>query len=432
MMNNLYKSGYQSRFSAVRLLNYDHVSQLFVFDRKTKTLLSFPESKPITPFFSGNTLTTPSHTAVPGAVRLLPGTLYQTVSPVANATALDSAYTAGSAGDALFARFFAHDDLTVTKVYFDVASYGGTAANVNDISVEIRSGTSSAPTMTGGGLLSSEVVNPSSVVGWSGATGLSAACTKGNFYWVVVADPDGNGTDFARVSYSSGASGIPSLSGTNAPWVSYVSTNGGSSVTPNAYSSFVLIFSNGETLGASYNGSTTANNANQKGIVCPNGLPFIVRLRGLILQSVTASTITGGNMWLGSGAGPNGTGDMNTTTTVKQWNTTTTLNGVVFDTVTPIPVSTTFRAVFTFSGAGVSVTKRTITPNITALKAALPGRGYFGYAEANGTTNWDNDDLFAVANVSMLIEEIAPIVSYLPERTYPVVPAGRTYPTYGL
>lgn len=170
-------------------------------------------------------------------------------------TALNSNYTSGSAGACTGGLFWHHIASNITDIYYRIASYTGTAANVNDINVEVRTYdfTNHKPTTGAPGLTELVVSNPASATGWIKVTGFNAAPTANARFFVVVGDPDGNGTDCANVTRSIGFT-IDHQQGPLGFIVGACnSTNGFSTISyaVDCYPALVLVHANGSVQGNS-------------------------------------------------------------------------------------------------------------------------------------------------------------------------------------
>lgn len=234
-------------------------------------------------------------------------------SVVMTTIALDSAYTAGSAGDAIAARFLCTRTVTLNAIYFYISSYVGTAANVNDIDYEVRTGSSTAPTTTGGALLTSGTVNPSSATGWIGITGLSQSLTGGAHYWIIIADANGNGTDHAVV-HQRAAGQQPGGATRDAILYQACRTTAGFSAGATrdaAISKILAVFSDGTAAGSPYVSNTLlTNDSNQKGLYL-SGVTEDISIIGATSDIASGSTL---KVYVGSTGPSSGEAASGTTT----------------------------------------------------------------------------------------------------------------------
>jgi hypothetical protein len=124
------------------------------------------------------------------------------VANVAEGTlALDSAYTYGSAGDAIMAMaFIAPESANLTDIWFKVSSYSGTWGSTDgNINWSIREGMNGnripGTTLTGSGTFALD----GSTTGWWHMSGLSVALTAGKQYLLILADADGGATNYVTL-----------------------------------------------------------------------------------------------------------------------------------------------------------------------------------------------------------------------------------------
>lgn len=422
-------NSYKSRYTAVR--EYfpitNELSELFILDRKKQQLFTYPDCKLIHYPFRGGILSYPGYTNIPTALRIVPNISIQSTL-THGTTALSSAYTAGSAGNAGYSRIQGWGNITISSVYFFIPSFTGTAASVTTVNLEIRSGTATAVDNTGPGLLASASINPGGTTGWKVFSGINLALSAGNYYWIPIADADGNGTNFANINRSI----------TNFPYgseltiypfnIGYTTTNGGSTVTAqNTSSSFVVIFSDGNILGIPFASSAVSGGSNSRGLRFLNGFPFDCILHGLVWRPTASSSVSGGSIWTGT-TGPTGTPFLTSTTMIKQWVSSANNYAVLFSTPTTLTHDTSFRAVINLSGAASTLTKFSMGSGADAtLKTAMPGYGEWYWTE-NSAGVW-SDETDAFAAIGLIIDEITPVPASIATRIYPVIPDERIYPT---
>lgn len=434
-------NSYESRFIPVRFLNFRHdvLSDIFIFDRKKLDLLSFPDTKQLPQYvknnpFSGGIFAYPSHSAMSLAVRAFPHELMPTSSLTrVSGHALDSAWTAGSAGDGSGSRFYCVDDISITKVYFYTHSFTGTAANVNDVDIEIRSETGTYQIDTSGpGLLGSATVVPSTTANrHNGYTSFNVALTKDLMYFVLIVDPDGNTTDY--ISISTEISGNTMLANTGIIYthMGIGTTNGGTTYGVNTASGLLIFFSDGTILGSPAFATSSPSSSATRGMKIKNGFTFPIKPRALIgIGSSPGTSISGAQIWTGT-TGPSGTPFLSSSQFVKQNNDSSRYAGYYFSNPGIIENLTSFRAVFTYSGSVGNLAKLTVSPTgNTDLQSALPGGGNFVWTESSGGSWADDND--SISTITLMVDEIGYITSPLPLRVYPAVPDERTYPTYGV
>lgn len=332
------------------------------------------------------------------------------IAPVGTTHALDSAYVAGTGGDAVASKVFMMETLTLTNIYFNIVSpYTGIAANVTNIDWEIRTGTVSAPTTTGGGLVATGTIDPASAVGWINISGLSQSLTAGTIYFIIIGDANGNGTDYATALRYFTYGGID---GTlqYALAMTVHTANGFITTTPIARGGpIVLVFSDGTVSGIPFATAVLpTSGTNRKGLRL-DGLTEQLKVFGWVSEE--AGGISGIELIAGDTV-PGGSTIASSTWTIT--NSTNVKAGAVFATPQTLAKATPYRCVMTFGSAGNMPRKVQIGTGVDAnLRAAMLGGGSWYYAEANGTTDWANDDVNAWPNMGVWIEDQVEIVSDL-------------------
>jgi hypothetical protein len=326
-------------------------------------------------------------------------------APSATTLALNAAYTYGSTGPAYGGRVVLPATKTLNEVYWNAEQYFGTAANVNDIDVEVRND-SSKP---GNTLHASVTKNPSSATGWIRTTGFTQSMTGGTIYWIVVADPDGNGTDRVQCRASWNApSGIPGEHWATGSWFAGASTTNGWSTA--SISSrpplLVLVFSDGSVVGVPYTAANaTTSDTNQKGMLISGGFAAGFKLWG-VTADANIAVWNAVNVWSGS-SGPTGTPFAQATKGLPQLTSITSTNiaGFVFDNPVSLAAETTYRVVFAFSGNATRPSKLSIGTGADAnLRKAMLGGGNIQYTTQNAGPGW-TDDQDAVPQMALLIED---------------------------
>lgn len=298
--------------------------------------------------------------------------------------ALDSAYTFGSAGDAIASRCSVIESETLNSVYFRVVSYTGTAANVNDLNFQLRNETSGLPGST---LHTSATKDPASATGWIALTGLSFAMTAANSpYWAILGDADGNGTDFATLMRSVNLSLPEQIAFSQA---SQTTDGWGTQTLVVAPGSVLLVFASGRTLGCPFTASNVTSNTNKKGYVLGGFTTGVDLIGMMVAQDADYDRI---EWWAGS-AGPSGSATQTGTLRIFANTAATTVAGMVFAGGLQLAAGATGRLTVDSSVGGTTTLRRFNigTGEDATLRSAMIGGGAFSYAEANGTTNWAND-----------------------------------------
>lgn len=333
--------------------------------------------------------------------------------------ALDSAYTYNSAGDAIASIWRAPAALGLTAAYVFITAYTGTAANVNDLNFELRDHSTNKPGST---LHTSGSVNPSSATGWIQVTGLSFTTVADTVYWGVLADADGNGTDFATVLRN-----VPNEIPNHQMATASQSTDGfttagaSTSLTP----SLMLRCGDVATIGWPFTASTSpSNNTNRRGLNMSTGPSAPMKLYGMVLDDLTLSNGTSVEVWA-NGSGPSGTPTGTATMAVMAGANTAPTAGFAFAAGTGFMLQpgTPYRIVFTFSGNSVSCARMQIgTGSDAALRRARWGGGDYYWAQANATTDWSNDNVDEFPSVFLIKEDL-----FDPDH-FSAVTRGRTRP----
>lgn len=329
---------------------------------------------------------------------------WNTAASLAQTTlALDSAYTFNSAGDAITSRIHAFPlpNDTLTDIYFYITGYTGTAANVTTINYEVRNVASGLPGTT---LHASGTVNPASATGWIHISGLSFAMVQGTAYAIVIADADGNITDYATVLRNVTVDSTIDryLSG-----IALQTTGGWASGNATSFigANIVLAFSSGAVLGRPF--ALSANSGfttNQRGLYVTS---FTEQIKLAGFQSLnTSAGFSGINLWEGA-TGPAGSAAANGDTVITD----ATLaggvnNGFVFDAPYTCLKNTVYRVVLTYGSSAAVPPKMQIGTGADAnLRKAMLGGSAMYWAEANAAIDWSNDDLNAWPDVALLIED---------------------------
>lgn len=311
---------------------------------------------------------------------------------------LNSAYTYNSAGNAVGARLQLLSAKTINNIYFFITAFGGTAANVDDINVELRNDTSNKPGTTAH---ISTTKNPSSTTGWINVSGLSFAASAATQYWLSVADADGNATDFATVlARTALLTAVANATDRTAA----DTANGWSTTTQRADAGvFLLVFSDSTVYGQPFTNTSNPTSAtNRKGLLL-GGLTEQLKILGIASGAAATSGVSGIELWSGSN-GPGGTAEA--TGTHQILNSGNNIIGYYFDTPPTLAKATSYRLVLTFSASTALPRKMVIGTGADAnLRAAMQGGGSWYWTEANGTTDWSNDDTSAWPQAAVVIED---------------------------
>lgn len=403
------------RYHRVRKFGASGVSEPYIFDRgnshNATRLLPGPYYKDdpewirlpsgvLVPAIRGGA----GGTYVASGERLRPYLLRQSATTATQSTlALDSNYVNAASGDAIAARFNVARTEVLSKIYFFITSYTGTAANVNDINCEFRDNSNTTgPSST---LHDSVTVDPASATGWiSGTWGTGFTLVAGTFYWAIVGDADGSGTDYATVLRNVTTQGLPE----QLPYHAVQTTDGWASVRTfgSATGSLVLLFTSGRTFGDPITAvATTTSSTNQRGLRFV--APVSCAVYGVTANSAAAG-LSGLNLWSGAN-GPNGSADVaNGTNVIAQAAVSAvTEQGFAFSAAYPqITQGTTYRLVFTYAAAATTPSRFQIgTGTDATLRSAMYGGGNWYYTEANGTADWSLDNTSEFPAVDIILDD---------------------------
>lgn len=319
-----------------------------------------------------------------------------------NTLALDSAYTYNSAGDAIGSRIPMVAAKTFDTVYFQITTYTGTAANVNDITVEVRNDSSDKPGSTQHDVV---IKDPASATGWIATSGFTFAGSANTIYWVTVADPDGNGTDNATVSR--GVNANPFSGGSIFVFETAHSTNGFSTMASSGAglsAGIVVKYSDGTVVGNPYaNQTNSGSSTNKRGLYVSDGFTESIKVFGL--ASMGGGTQLSSALILEGTAAPD---DAAATTFSVPIGLTGTEQGFVGTPYT-VPKATAERFVFDYGSGGTVPQMMNIGTGTDAnLRKAMLGSGNWYWAEEDQTgspDDWDNDNISAFPKMAVLIED---------------------------
>jgi hypothetical protein len=344
---------------------------------------------------------------------------------------LDSAYVAGTSGDAVGTKFYMTEAKTVSDVYFDVESYLGTAANVNDINIEIRAhdAVNNLPDVTGPGLIGSGSVDPASQQDrWVAVSGLSISLSADTIYWLIVADADGNTTDRANMVYGSSTAVDHHAEYMALLWNNAGFTTDGwqtATILSAGWSIFVVAFSDGTALGWPWLEITgAANDTNQKGIFLGSAFNGNARIYGVSVFSQD-NDIASVKIWEGT-TGPSGT-PFATSTFVMPGLPSAVINGAMFTKPFPkLTAGTDYRIVIQPGAGAVGAPDTYSTGPVSDnnIRAAFPGSGNWYNTRESGGAWADDVDLFPLMGI--LVDDFeadVPVSAEQVGRVFPVVPA---------
>lgn len=325
--------------------------------------------------------------------------------------ALDSAYTAGSAGDVSGVRYQPGTTRTLNSVYFFVSSYTGTAANVNDLNLELRPEASTgALTPDTATLTESKTKDPASATGWIASTGWTTSLTALNRYFIAVGDADGNGTDYAtvnqRVAYYNSATNDNQGNRFNGAQ-STAGWSSGNTFSLVGLGCFVLAFADGSSFGNPISTLTTpASNTQQRGLrITTSGLIANVPIFG-VTWATSGTGVSGFKIFTGDTA-PDGSAD-HTSTSLLYGTTAASATGCFTSTGASytLTAGTAYSIVATYSVNGTTGPRRADigTGEDATLRLAMPGAGEFYWRQDGGGSTWANDLTGSMPTMGLMID----------------------------
>lgn len=309
-------------------------------------------------------------------------------------------YVAGTSGTASGARISLPVQKTLQDVYWCISSYTGNAALVTTLDFELRTGTSSGPTTSAGGLVETITgVNPSSATGWIKVTGWSSVLSAKTLYFLIAGDADGNGTNNAVVYTYFG--NVLSWH----DWMAVYTANGFVSTSRVAYASIsALVCDDGTVYGCPFNArSTPAPGALQYGFYI-DGVRSPVKLFGLLTSS--GCTNMSGCAVYPAAEAPDGTPITNGSATDPFVGNTTTFNFARFTTPPTLDALTPYRIVYTFSSSATRPGYYSIGTGADAnLRSLMVGGGGWYKTEEVAGPAW-SDDQDSFPEMALLLEDI--------------------------
>ena len=432
-----------NRFEKVRLFNPKqcYMSPEFVFNTKTHLVapyniedwkyFDYKYKKNIASFRGGNT-------AYPWQIfepNMLMMGILDTESSFTNSTFdLSGNYVPNTSGPAHGIACWQNVNSPISDIYFYIASYGGTAALVDDIDVEVRnwSTVNNRPDGSSGGLIQKVTVNPASATGWIKVSGFSASPTYQGRYAVVIGDPDGGG-NYARLTINCGqlrqhsnylhALLMGQLTTSNG-WSSGAGTTYGSSTEspPN----IVIVHQNGYVEGNSLV-TITAHTSNTvtRGLYMGD-VPFGFRILMFchINGSVNAQT---GKVFDGTTA-PTGTALYTTTDNLFRHNDNLSRGSMFRRPFPELVPGSAYRVVMTPTSGNSTVPAyiNCGTGSDANVRKARFGYGQWYYTDSSGGSWVDTVD--SVPDMSIVVSDVVstntPLFVPVNQRTFPRIPIG--------
>ena len=302
-------------------------------------------------------------------------------------TSLNSAYANNSTGNSVATRFALAAAKTLSTVYFWINSFTGTASNVNDLNLEVRTEQSLFKPTTAS-TVATATLDPLSNTSWVSVS-CSASLSAGAVYYLIIGDADGNGTDFAIIARGGTNTSYETFNVLAARTASWTSANGFNTQSfEDRIGKIIPIFSDGTGAGDPFSASANpTNDSNQKGLYI-DGLTNSLKVYGIICSG--SANITGASIWSGTnGPGSSHGTDAQVYSTVgNRWS--ANVGGAFFSAYTLV-ANTPYR--FVVNGGASSfqapVRMQLGTVNIgTAgeLAGSMPGGGKWYYTkESSGS-----------------------------------------------
>lgn len=330
--------------------------------------------------------------------------LYNGAGTTFNTLPLDSAYTANSAGDAIdMIRYTEWAGRTTEDLYLFISSFVGTAANVNDLNIEIRNDQASNYSLpdVAGAAVATTSFDPASATGWH-AVAISQALTQGQTYHIIIADADGNGTDHAVIRYSQAGRAVAVM----AP--SPLHTSDGFSTTGTRNFGHICVglveFSNGDVLGNPFTAAVSPPfDANESGLRINDGFTSQIKLFGVLwtlgrlpFLVYEGSTVPGGST---VGGGGNHQIPDSVTNTFAGW--------AVANAPITLSANTPYRIVTDKSAGAINAGayEQQIGSGADAvLRSAMPGGSNWHWTEEVAGPAW-NDETDSFPQMGLLVED---------------------------
>lgn len=348
--------------------------------------------------------------------------------PPANAVSstiidLNNNFTIGSAGTGVAYVYFCNEpNMILQDSYWHFTLSGSSKSTIDDINVYVRDGSANLPTTSAGALLYSGAINPASTDGTHKLASMNTALTMGNWYWIIVADADGNASNYATYRIETGWPDTNTFNANYPNLYTRSTTNGWASDNNNrGRGTPRLVFTNGRVMGYE---PTSTDASHGSG----------TNKRGMFINDVPADMFLYGAIWYGSGSGvfsgisgsqlfdgstlPGGSPILSGTSLWYDSNTVCALfsGGHTFYT------GMTYRFVLTSTGNDTMPWKHNIgIAGDTNLRKMLPGAGNICWTVQTGTT-WNNlQD--SIPGMGLLVKNYGTLRTFSsPGRHFPILP----------
>jgi hypothetical protein len=293
-----------------------------------------------------------------------------------------SNYVFQTGGTGIGYRFTPPLDETLNELFFRLNTYGGTAANVNDLDWEVRNGetgTTNFHTVASGAAVASGSFDPASATGWLRITGISAALTKGNSYWFILGDADGNGSHFAQF-HVTWLPGAVNFADEEAILTGHFHTNGfsGGATAVAGAALCCAVMASGRVYGGAPWGleELPTSGTYQRGLLIDSTVfSADVQIYGVLAGITAQPNFSGLNLWTGTD-GPTGGSPINTTAPIGKVASSGFPQGFQFTDFQQLDAATQYRLTFTYGTASAQPIRMSIGTGTHAnLAKLMPGGG---------------------------------------------------------
>lgn len=310
---------------------------------------------------------------------------------------INNNYTAGSAGTAIAARHYNGPADTLQDIYCYIPN---APTGSPTLLWEVRTNNVNKPDTSGAAVASGTFVPTST--SWNKIAGVNVALSANTVYWIIIAGQSADGSNHADIQRS--VFGDNSGTSIYSQWANGFTSNGWVSASVfNAWASICASFASGKVMGCPYVTQTGGGGTNRRGIRIGSIDPHI----GIAAMVGASGALTGTDLaeiWLdanGPGGSPDYASDLQVLTDVGS------IAGYMFGTPRTIPSGSTARAVFRYSGGGSTPIKMNIgTGADDNLRKMMFGEGTWYWTQANGTSDWSNDDINGFPQMHLLTEDL--------------------------
>lgn len=385
---------YLSRWHQVRALGPAGPGRPYILDRQTGS---------VTPYGKRHWWRSPSGLVLPvlagGALPMranhgrLPFGITDSASS-AGAFNIFAAYTPGSAGPAVAARFPARTGDELTDVRYYITNKSGSLQRTIDF--ELRPAAASFATPDTSTLTGSAQETGVDSVGWHALTGLAIAVTAGTHYFGIIADADGTSSGITVTH----AVTVNTSALHHTEHTPFSTSNGWSTASGlQAVGAILLTLDGGAPRGCPYVVSSTPNVSDRKG-------QYLQSLAARIWGVTTHATLTQTNALelLDAATAPGGTAIATTSETIRIYS--GAKQGYRFASPQELDPAAAYRLVCTAAASNAELVKLGAGTGADAsVRSAMLHSGLCYWAQSSGTSNWSNDDTAAVPRWLILCED---------------------------